>query len=79
MSLPEYLSQLFDIGSTYPGGPASAFPGPGASLEQAGIIATARTLLGDRAWRQACGVLNGMSLLSQEHVLTLMPTVIVVK
>ena len=77
MSLPEYLSQFLDIGASYPGGPASIYPG--ASLEQAGLIATARTLLGDRAWRQACGVLNGMSLLSREHVLTLMPTVIVVK
>lgn len=68
MSLPEYLEQVL-------GGMAMATPAP----DQAAALTFAKQLLGPQRWGAIRATMSGMMLLRDEHVLTLMPSVIVVR
>jgi protease-4 len=78
MTLPDFLDQFFGADDMAPATPG--FAGVMGKLgEQGQIIGAVRQLLGERAWSQVQPVLSGMLLLQSEHVLTLMPTAIVIK
>lgn len=64
ISLSEYLENLFNSQIH-------------VSAAQTGLIQTVRELLGSKTWPAAQAVLNGLMLLRNEPVLTLMPYVIV--
>ncbi len=68
MSLSEYLEQFL-------GGMAMASAPP----DQAAVLALAQQLLGTQRWSSIRASMSGMMLMGDEHVLTLMPCVIVVK
>lgn len=63
MSLSQYLENLFNSQLQ-------------VSTAQAGLMQTAKKLLGSKTWPTAQAVLNGLMLLRNEPVLTLMPYVI---
>jgi protease-4 len=70
LTLPEYLDQVFGISSRAP---------LGAAAGQAAILQTLRQLVGPDNLRQVQAILAGLTLLHHEHVLTLMPTAIIVR
>jgi protease-4 len=69
VSLPEYLDQVLGIDARAPLGAMSA---------QAEVLAAARQLVGPANFHQVQAILAGFTLLHHEHVLTLMPTAILV-
>lgn len=70
LALGDYLNEVFGGGVAAPGAAASAT----ATLRE-----TLRQVVGDGAFDQAAAVADGLLLLQREHVLTLMPSAIVVK
>lgn len=76
MSLPEFFSGLF---GTWARAPAAHGPGALTDGEAAAALAVMRKLLGERAWRSIAQSLDGLLLLRDEPVLTMMPAAIVIK
>ncbi len=72
LSFAEFLESLFQ-----PFGASAASARTHMTRTQ--MIATARELLGPRAWQSVAPVLSGMMLLQHEPVLTLMPYAIIVR
>jgi protease-4 len=72
MSLPEFFSDMF-------GAQARMQPRPVAAGEAGAALATLRRLLGERAWQSVARSLDGLLLLRDEPVLTMMPAAIVIK
>ncbi|MEM1210419.1 MAG: S49 family peptidase [Planctomycetota bacterium] len=70
MNFQEYLSEMF-------GGSVRA-PGSG-SVEALTAVRLARELMGEPAWQRAAQTLDGLMLLRDESVLTLMPTTLIVR
>lgn len=75
MSLGDYLGSMFGVNT-----PAAVRDGVSLNqLPAAGVLDTARQLLGPAAWRSVSRSMRGMMLLQNEPVLMLMPAAIVVK
>ncbi|MEO0587843.1 MAG: S49 family peptidase [Planctomycetota bacterium] len=69
MSFQEYLSEL--LGDTV------RSPSVGAPAEGLAAVALARGVMGDEAWTQVSRTLDGLLMLREESVLTLMPTALI--
>ncbi|MEM0914852.1 MAG: S49 family peptidase [Planctomycetota bacterium] len=70
MSFQEYLSEMFGTGVRSP---------QAASPEALAAVQVARELMGDAAWARVSQTLDGLLLLRQEPVLTLMPIALIVR
>jgi len=73
ISFQEFLSSVFAASA-----PVNA-KSPAATPESAAMLSAVQKLLGPAAWRSVSRSLDGMLLLRDEQVLTLMPQAIVVK
>jgi len=73
ISFQEFLSSIFEASS--PVGAKAA----GADADSAAMLALLRKVLGPAAWRSVSRSLDGLLLLQDEQVLTLMPQAIVIK
>ena len=69
MSLPQFLSQMLGV----------QMNAPRLSAEQAAALNLAKLAVGPRAWPAVRRALAGVSLLSRERVLAIMPHVVVVR
>lgn len=69
MSLPQFLSQMLGVQKNL----------PRLSMEQMAALNVAKLAVGPRAWPTIKRALAGVSLLSRERVLAIMPHVVVVK
>jgi hypothetical protein len=69
VSLPEYLDQILGVSARAPLGDLRI---------QADVLAAARQLVGPANFHQVQAILTGLTLLHREHVLTLLPTAILV-
>ncbi|MEM6334012.1 MAG: S49 family peptidase [Planctomycetota bacterium] len=69
MSFQEYLSEL--MGNTV------RSPGVGASADGLAAVELARGVMGDQAWAQVARTLDGLLMLRDESVLTIMPTALI--
>ena len=74
MSVQEFLSDFMGANA----GQVPRLTAP-TSADASAIFGTIRKLVGPQAWGQISSELSGMLLLRDEHVLTLMPSVLIVK
>ena len=73
MALGDYLNKTFGGGVNGPG------VSPAGASATATLRETLRRVVGDAAFTQAAAVVDGLQLLQQERVLTLMPSTLVIK